>query len=169
MILTKGEILKEIAKGKIKIQPLDKQSIGPASIDLTLGNKLRVFKSKSSELKVIEEDIDYKEITKLINFSKGYLLNPGELVLGITNEKITLSESICGWLNSRSRYARIGLMSHISAPFIAPGVSNKQVLEIFNAGHHKIKLLPNTKICQLVFQQCVGQAKYSGKWKNQEL
>jgi len=169
MILTKGEILKEIGQGGIKIQPLNKQSIGPASVDLTLGNKLRIFRGKSSGLKVIGEDVDYKKITKIIDFSKGYLLNPGELVLGITKEKITLSESLCGWLNSRSRYARIGLMSHISAPFIAPGVSNKQVLEIFNAGHHAIKLLPNTKICQLVFQQCIGKAKYSGKWRNQEL
>lgn len=169
MILTKDIILEKIKSKEIKIQPLDRQSIGPASVDLTLGNKLRIFDSKSSGLKVIDEDIDYKKITKIIKFSKGYLLNPGELVLGITKEKITLSDDICGWLNSRSRYARIGLMSHISAPFIAPGVSNKQVLEIFNAGHHKIKLLPNTKICQLVFQQCIGHAKYQGKWKSQEL
>lgn len=50
-----------------------------------------------------------------------------------TKECITLSDNICGWINSRSRFARIGLMSHVTAPFISPGISNKQVLEIFNA------------------------------------
>lgn len=166
MILTKPEILKEIKKGRIKIEPFDGKAIGPASIDLTLDNLLRIFNSKE---KTIEEDIDFKKITKLINISKGYVLKPGKLVLGITKERITLPENICGWLNSRSKFARIGLMSHVAAPFIAPGISNRQVLEIFNADHNKIKLIPGTKICQLVFQQCKGKAKYLGKFKNQEL
>lgn len=165
MILTKEEIIKEIKKDKIKIEPFDEKAIGPASVDLTLANKLRVFNSN----KTIEEDIDYKKITKLIDISRGYILKPGELVLGITEEKITLPENICAWINSRSRFARIGLMSHITAPFIAPGVSNKQVLEIYNCGKNKIKLIPGTKLCQLVFQECKGKAKYSGVFKNQEL
>ena len=166
MILTKPENLKAIKKDLIKLEPYDENAIGPASIDLTLSNQLRIFNSNH---KIIEEDIDYKKITKLINISEGYILKPSELVLGITQEKVTLPENICGWLNSRSRFARIGLMSHITAPFIAPGVSNKQVLEIYNAGPNKIKLTPGTKICQIVFHECKGKFKYQGKWKNQEL
>jgi dCTP deaminase len=166
MILTKQEILKQIKKKRIIIEPFDESSVGPASLDLTLDNKLRVFNSKS---KVIREDVDYKKIYNLIDISQGYILKPGELVLGITMEKITLPEDICGWLNSRSRFARIGLMSHMTAPFIAPGVSNRQVLEIFNAGKNKIELIPGTKICQLVFQECKGKAKYTGNFQNQEL
>jgi len=165
MILTKSIILELIKKGKIKIEPLSEESIGPASIDLTLDKEIRIFDSN----KIIDENADYHNITKLKDISKGYILKPGELILGITKEKIILPENICGWLNSRSRFARVGLMSHITAPFIAPGVSNHQVLEIFNASKNKIKLLPNTKICQLVLQQCKGKAKYEGKWKNQKL
>ena len=167
MILAKPEILKEIAKKRIKVEPFDKNTIGPASIDLTLDREIRIFNSDKNIL--LNENADYKSITKIIDISKGYLLKPGELVLGITKEKITLPENICGWLNSRSRFARIGLMSHITAPFIAPGISNKQVLEIYNAGNHTIKLMPNIKICQLVLRECKGKAKYSGKFKNQKL
>jgi dCTP deaminase len=166
MILTNGEILKEIENNRIKIEPFDLSAVGPASIDLTLDNQLRVFTSKE---KIIEEDIDYKKITTLINIEDNYILQPNELVLGITKEKITLPEDICGFLNSRSRYARIGLMSHITAPFVSPGVSNKQVLEIFNAGHNAIKLIPGTKICQMAFAKCSGKAKYSGEFKDQDL
>ncbi|MCX6748233.1 MAG: dCTP deaminase [Candidatus Pacearchaeota archaeon] len=167
MILTQKEILKEIKKGRIKLEPYSKLAVGPASIDLTLDNKIRVFNPNSQH--VVNENVDYKKITKLVDIVQGYILKPGELVLGITKEKITLSENICGWLNSRSRFARIGLMSHITAPFIAPGVSNKQVLEIFNASKNKIKLIPGVKICQLVLQECKGKARYSGIFRNQEL
>lgn len=167
MILTQKEILKQIAEGKIKITPFDKLSVGVASIDLTLSNKIRTFSNESHAL--VNENVDYKKITKIIDINDGYILKPQELVLGITKEKITLPDNICGWLNSRSRFARIGLMSHISAPFICPGVSNHQILEIFNASQHNIKLMPNVKICQLVLQYCKGNAKYEGVFKNQTL
>ena len=91
------------------------------------------------------------------------------MVLGITKEKVTLPEDIAGWLQSRSRYARIGLMSHSTAPFILPGISNHQILEIFNAGSHDLLLIPGEKICQLIFQRCEGNAKYKGKFKDQTL
>jgi len=73
-------------------------------------------------------------------------------VLGITKERITLPGDVCGWLNSRSRFARIGLMSHIAAPFLAPGISNRQILEIYNAGRNKILLTPGMRICHLVLR-----------------
>ncbi|MBS3122143.1 dCTP deaminase [Candidatus Woesearchaeota archaeon] len=167
MILTQKEILKEISKGRVKIEPFDKSLIGPASIDLTLSNKIRIFNNEGHAL--VNEDVDYTKITKIIDINEGYILKPQELVLGITKEKITLPDNICGWLNSRSRFARIGLMSHISAPFICPGVSNHQILEIFNASQHKIKLMPDVKICQLVLQYCKGNARYEGVFKDQML
>ncbi len=168
MILTKEEIIKKIESGEIKIEPFDKENVGPASIDLTLGNRLRVFKKEAKPIEIVE-GVDYKKVTKIINFDNGYILKPGELVLGITKERIKLSPSLAGWLQSRSRFARVGLMSHITAPFVAPGVFNHQVLEIFNAGQIEIKLLPNTKICQLIVEECKGKAVYKGKFKNQRL
>ena len=82
-------------------------------------------------------------------------------------EKITLSEDLCGWLEGRTRFARLGLMIHISASFMQPGISNQQVLEISNMGHVPYRLKEGTKICQFVFQQTKGKAKYVGSFKNQ--
>jgi dCTP deaminase len=166
MILAKPEILKQIKNGRIRIEPYDENAIGPASIDLTLDNSLRIFNTNQH---ITQGDIDYRTLTKLVDIIDGYLLKPGELVLGITRERITLPEDLCGWLNSRSRFARIGLMSHIAAPFIAPGISNKQILEIYNAGRNKIRLTTGMKICHIVLQECKGTAKYTGAWKDQEL
>jgi dCTP deaminase len=168
MILTKEEILKEIKVNRVKIEPFQKNSVGPATIDLTLSDKIRIFKYPDKTVKV-EEKINFKKLTKLVDIKKGYILKPNELILGITKEKITLPDDICGWLNSRSRFARIGLMSHITAPFISPGISSYQVLEIFNAGHNNLKLVPGQRICHLILQKCLGKAKYTGKFKKQRL
>jgi dCTP deaminase len=166
MILAKPEILRQIHDGRIRIEPYDEDAVGPASIDLTLDSKLRVF---NTDQHITRPDIDYKTLAKLVDISDGYLLEPGELVLGITKERITLPGDVCGWLNSRSRFARIGLMSHIAAPFLAPGISNRQILEIYNAGRNKIRLTPGMKICHVVLQECKGSARYTGAWKDQEL
>ena len=168
MILTKEEVLKEISEKRIKITPFDRKAVGPASVDLTLDSKLRIFKVEQKPL-IIHDKVDYKKSTRLVDIRNGYILMPGELVLGITKEKITLPGDVCGWLNSRSRFARHGLMSHITAPFINPGVSNRQVLEIYNASPRKLKIMPGLKICQIIFQRCEGKAEYKGTFKNQSL
>ena|SRR3989338_8069370 len=163
-ILTKKEILKCIKNGKIKITHYNANNVGPGSIDLSLADIFRVFKKSN---KIYDADkTDYKDITKRIK-SGSIVLNPGETILGITKEKITLSEDLCGWLEGRTRFARLGLMIHISASFMQPGISNQQVLEISNMGHVPYRLKEGTKICQFVFQQTKGKAKYVGSFKNQ--
>jgi len=164
-ILTKPELIQEIKKKRIKITPFNIKNIGPASIDLTLDNKFRIF-SNSKKIFVASDKADYKKITKLIT-SKDIILNPQDTILGITKEKISLPSDICGWLEGRSRFARIGLMVHISAPFMQPGINNKQVLEISNMSHIPIKIKAGTKICQFIFQRVYGNAKYKGIFKNQ--
>ena len=168
MILTKKEILNEIKLGRVKISPYDPKAVGPASIDLSLGDKIRVFVSPEIPIPV-KGTADYKKYSKLVSIKKGFLLQPHKMILGITKEKIQLPDNVAGWLQSRSRYARIGLMSHSTAPFILPGVKNHQILEIFNAGEHDLLLIPGEKICQLILQRCEGSAKYNGRFKNQTI
>jgi len=43
-ILTKDEIFKEIKAGNIEITPFKRDRVGPASIDLHLGNEFSMFK-----------------------------------------------------------------------------------------------------------------------------
>lgn len=164
-VLTKNEILKEIKKGTIKIEPYVKENIGPSSVDLTLWNKFRVFK-KSKKVFDVHDNTDYKKITKLI-IADSIVVKPQETVLAITKEKLTLAPNICGWLEGRSRFARVGLMVHISASFMNPGISNHQVLEISNMGRIPLRLHAGTKICQFIFEKAIGKAKYEGKFKEQ--
>ncbi len=167
MILTRNEILKEIEKGRIKIEPLNKNQIGPASIDLTLGDEFRTFKRRIFSYK-INEEADFEKLTRKRKVKKYITLHPNEFVLGITKEKITLPENICGWLSGRSKFARLGIAVHITADFINPGISNKQVLEIKNVSHIPLKLQVGTRVAQIVLEKTKGKAKYKGKFSKQE-
>lgn len=163
-ILTKNEIIKALKKRDVKIEPLNLRNIGPGSIDLTLDNRFRVFKNNKTKL-ALSEDMDYK---KLSTEKFGPLiLNPGEFVLGITKEKITLPSNLCGFLSGRSRFARLGILVHATASFIQPGISNKQVLEIYNLSQRKIILKEGLRICQLCLQKTKGKALYQGRFKKQ--
>jgi dCTP deaminase len=168
MILTHDSIINLIQKKKVVITPFDPLCVGPASIDLTLDGEIRVFVKKHKNIDVTSI-VDYKKYTAPKKIPSGYLLQPGELILGITKETITLPSNVCGLLQSRSRFARVGLMSHITAPFVSPGVSNRQVLEIFNAGPVPLRIHPGVKICHIILVKCDGDAIYHGQYMHQTL
>lgn len=170
MAILIGKELKEaIESGRIKIEPFDGARIGPGSIDLTLGNDFRIF-PKSEDVFQIRDDSSFEDITELISIKDGetITINPGEMILGITQEKITLPKNISGRLEGRSRFARFGLAVHVTASFMQPGISNRQVLEIVNLGHRPLALSPGIKICQFIFEECKGEAEYKGIFSEQE-
>eukprot|EP01105_Mastigella_eilhardi_P007277 TRINITY_DN18777_c0_g1_i1.p1 TRINITY_DN18777_c0_g1~~TRINITY_DN18777_c0_g1_i1.p1 ORF type:complete len:187 (-),score=56.94 TRINITY_DN18777_c0_g1_i1:100-615(-) len=169
-VLCRDEILKAMRAGEITITPCDEGCIGPASMDLSLGNEFRFFKTAPATVP-ISADTDYKTITQLVDVpdGKSFVLLPGQLCLSITKENVKLSPRICGLLEGRSRFARLGLFVHITASFINPGIDNRQVLEIYNASNHALELFPGTKICQFVFLEMKGEAVYQGLYSAQSL
>ncbi len=169
MILTHDVILQEIEAGNIVIDPYDPANVGPASVDLHIGNVFRRFVS-ARHIVDIKEDTNYEALTELVHVPDGasYLLLPGETILALTRERICLGPGLCGWLEGRSRFARLGLLVHISASFMAPGIENKQALEISNFSPMVMALYPGTKICQFIFQRTEGAAKYSGRFSAQD-
>ena len=167
-VLIGKEILKALKQKLISIEPLDSSQIGPGSIDLTLGNDFRIFK-KQSKTYHVKDDSLFQDITRAVHVKDGssIVVKPGEMILGITKEKITLADNISGRLEGRSRFARFGLAVHVTAGFMHPGISNHQVLEIVNLGHTPLALYPGTKICQFIFEKCDGHAQYQGRFVKQ--
>ena len=167
MILSGDEIREEIKKGRIQIEPFSDDQIGPASVDLHLDNEFRTFK-KAHDIFHVHDETDYKKITDLVRVDNYFLLMPGETVHGITKEKLTLPDDICGWLEGRSRFARIGLLVHITASFMQPGISNRQVLEMNNVAPVPLAIYPGTRLCQFIFQRMEGKARYKGIYRKQD-
>jgi dCTP deaminase len=166
-ILTHDVILDYIDKKVIRINPFDPARVGPASIDLTLDKTFRVFKNLHEPLQLDSDSFNPDIFSEVITVEKSITLQSGQTILGITVEKLTLPSTLCGWIQGRSRFARIGLMVHISSSFIQPGVDNKQVLEMFNAGPMPITIFPGISICQIVLEETLGSASYHGKFQHQ--
>jgi len=167
MILTRDVILREIERGRIVVDPLLPDQIGPASIDLHLGDEIRVMEGGPDVIDVTEE-ADYRTVTQVRPLSGPYLLKPGETIHGITRERIRLPGDICGWLEGRSRFARLGLTIHITSGFVAPGVDNHQVLEMNNVAGRPLAIHAGTRLCHLVLQRAEGSAIYRGRFAGQD-
>ena len=167
-ILTRDEILSAVERGDIAIDPFDPSMVGPASVDLHLGRSFRVFKPARQSVR-IDGTSDYRDLSEKVVVPEGetMLLMPGETVLGLTHERVSLAPDLCGWLEGRSRFARVGLLVHISASFMQPGIRNHQVLEMTNFGPNPLELVPGIPICQFIFQRTVGEAVYQGTWAGQ--
>ena len=160
--------MKLLEEGQIQVTPLDAAQVGPTSIDLTLGNEFRVFK-KVRGIYHVKEEAQFEEVSESVHVAdEDYLLlMPYELVHGITRERIRLPNNLAGRIEGRSRFARIGLMVHMTAGLVQPGSDNKQVLEISNMSSMPLALHPGTRICQIVLEEVHGEAKYEGRFKDQ--
>ncbi len=169
-VLTKERIVSLIKSNQLKIHPFSLSQIGPASIDLHLSNVFRIF-NKINDIFEVKEDSDYHKITKIVKVKRdeSILLSPGEFVQGVTIEKISIPNNISGRIEGRSRFARVGLVVHLSSAFVNPGFNGKLVLEIANFSPVPLKIKPNLKICQLVLETVEGSAKYKGKFYGQSL
>jgi len=167
-VLGRDQILRFIADGWLKIDPFERNQVGPASVDLHLGDTFRVFE-KSREILHVREDADYKRITRTVRVEKdGYLLvMPGELVEGVTRENISLNPGLSARIEGRSRFARLGLLVHLSSGFIQPGSTGKVVLEILNVSPFPLALHPGTVICQVIIEEAKDASGYTGVFSGQ--
>lgn len=166
MILTRDKILEEIAAGSILIDPFDESMVGPASVDLHLDNEIRVTETSSTPIDVVD-DVDFRDHSEVRTLEEPFALASGQTILGITRERIKLASNLCGWLEGRSRFARVGLMIHVTAGFVSPGVDNRQVLEISNVSDRTLNIHAGTRLCQIVIQRTEGHAVYAGRFARQ--
>lgn len=172
MILSRDEIVREVEAGRIKIEPFERNNLSTASIDLTVSRYFRRLVRVDDPIEVrVEVDYRSPSITRLVEVPQGGFIEvaPQETLLGITQERIGLPDDVCGWFEGRSRFARLGLLVHISAGFMQPGTFNNQVLEISNMSPRPLRLFPGTPLCQFIFQRTAGKAKHSGRYTMQTI
>ena len=165
-VLTRDVILTELDEGRIRIDPMDRNQIGVASIDLTLGREIREIESSDEPIRVVDET-DYRDHTRVRTLDTPYRLEPGVTIHGITAEHVSLPDDLCGFLEGRSRFARLGLMIHVTSAYVQPGVSNRQVLEMSNVSSRALEIVAGVRICQLVLMRTEGRAVYDGRFKDQ--
>jgi len=149
MIIPDHKIKKLLKEGKIKIEPLKEEQIKSACVDLSLGSEFRTFRHISEPYIDSKTPKNYTNI--VVMDDDRFILHPGEFVLGITEEKISLPSDITAYVDGKSSLGRIGITAHITSGFIDPGFEGKLVLEITNLGKMPVVLYSGMKICKILF------------------
>jgi dCTP deaminase len=159
-MLSGDEIIKQMELGNIVIKPFDKESIGPNSYSLHMGDELVVYEEDVLECKKPNK-------TRTIKIpEEGYILRPGELYLARTTEYTETFKHV-PLLNGRLSLAALGISIHITAGFGDNGFKGTWTLEIFCI--KPVKIYPNMKVCHICYFPIVGDEsiKYQGKYLNQ--
>ncbi|MEE2703977.1 MAG: dCTP deaminase [Myxococcota bacterium] len=167
-VLTRDAIFNEIRLGRVRIDPLEDDQVGPASIDLHLGDELRIPDPEATGPLSVSEETDPNSVTRVVRLDRPYVLMPGSTVHGITRERVSLPPDLCGWIEGRSHVARLGLMVHVTAGFMHPGVDNHQVLEMSSVAPIPLVIHAGSRICQIILQRTEGAASYRGRFAAQD-
>jgi len=151
MILSDRELRRRLQDGSIRVEPLlDLETqLQPASIDLRLGHAFqRMRKAGAFPVSIVE-----------IAQGDDFVLQPGELALGSTLERIAVPTDLVARVEGRSSVGRLGVLVHATAGFIDPGFEGEITLELANLGPTAVRLRPEERVCQIVFQTMTSPAE----------
>lgn len=157
MVLSDRDIIQRISDDELVIDPYEESLVEPASVDLRMGDELKIVKTKyqpGTPVNLGDPDGDeyrYEEVPEMT-------LLPGELYLATTKERVELPDDIAANVLGRSSLGRLGVSVHQTAGFIDPGFEGEITLEITNHGPQIVQLEPGLRICQIVFKRLTSPA-----------
>jgi len=148
MILTDTNIKESIKNGEIIIEPYREECLGTNSYDVHLGKHLAVY---------VDKVLDAKSHNKVKHFEiqdEGYILEPGELYLGVT-EEYTETHKAVPFLEGKSSIGRLGIDIHATAGKGDVGFCNTWTLEI--SCIKPVKVYAGMPIGQLIYFSTEGE------------
>ena len=151
MVLSDRTIREEIAAGRIVVEPFDDALVQPCSIDVRIGDSFRVF--RNSRYAYIDVKQPMEDLTELVTVDDGapFILHPGEFVLGVVLERISLPDDVVATLDGKSSLGRLGLVVHQTAGVVDAGFQGHITLELANMANLPITVYPGMRIGQLTF------------------
>ena len=160
MLLSDRDIRAEVEAGRVGLDPWDASMIQPSSVDVRLDKFFRLF--DNHKYPVIDPAEDQPELTRLVEVdpADGFVLHPGEFVLGSTLEQVTLPDDLAARVEGKSSLGRLGLLTHATAGFVDPGFTGHVTLELSNVATLPIMLWPGMKNGQLCFFRLSSPAEH---------
>jgi len=158
MILSDKKILASIANGEIVIEPFDISNLGTNSYDVHLGKHLAMYRDRVLDAKRHNE-IEHIEIGP-----EGFVLQPGTLYLGVT-EEYTETHNAVPFLEGKSSVGRLGIDIHATAGKGDVGFCNTWTLEISCV--QPVRIYAGMPVGQLIYFAVDGDIEnYYNKKKN---
>jgi dCTP deaminase len=148
MILTDKEILAQMAKGNIVIEPFNRDFLGTNSYDVHLGKYLATYKDQIIDARK-HNQIEVFEIPE-----EGFVLQPNTLYLGVTQE-YTESHAHVPFLEGKSSVGRLGIDIHATAGKGDVGFCNTWTLEI--SVTQQVRVYLGMPIGQLIYFEVKGE------------
>lgn len=147
-VLNDTLLIDAIRSGDLNFEPeLSIKRIQPASVDMTLDATVEEIPQGIRVDFASKEKLTRKEV---VIGDDGYVLKPGQIVVGFTAEKMSLSKQITGRVYGRNSLVSWGL--DVSASnYVNPGYSGKMPLCIRNTSNNEIVLRKGMRICQMVY------------------
>ncbi|MFN0013742.1 MAG: dCTP deaminase [Saprospiraceae bacterium] len=142
MILTDKKILEAIEAGEIVIEPYRRECLGTNSYDVHLGKYLGLYRDRVLDARQ-HNSIDLIEMP-----DEGFVLQPGTLYLGVT-EEYTETHATVPFLEGKSSVGRLGIDIHATAGKGDVGFSNHWTLEISCA--QPVRVYAGMPIGQLIY------------------
>ncbi len=165
MILSDRDIKAAIASGKVLIENTQgtdlNAHIHASSMDLRLGNVFKVYEHSRYSLLDPKNPKTFAQNMRIITIPDGepFIVQPGEFILGVTQEKITVPDDLVVRVEGRSSLGRLGIIVHSTAGFVDPGFSGTITLEISNLNRLPVALYPGMRVCQLAFEMMSSPAE----------
>jgi dCTP deaminase len=164
MLLSDRDLRVLIEQGNVYVptenNPLDLDlQLGPSSIDLRLAPEVLLFDNHAMRIIDLSEKIPPRMRRVTIDDKDGFVLHPGEFVLGSTLEAVKVPTDMVALLEGRSSLGRLGLIIHATAGFVDPGFEGQITLEMQNIGNQPLLLRPYQRVCQLCFYQLSSHAE----------
>ena len=165
MILSDRDIKAAIEEGRVQItseHPSDiLEHIHASSMDLRLGSTFKLYEhSKFAVLDPKQPETFAKGMrTVIVEDGEPFIVQPGEFVLGVTQEKITVPDDLVARVEGRSSLGRLGIIIHSTAGFVDPGFEGTITLEISNLNRLPVALYPGMRVCQVAFEQMSSPAE----------
>jgi len=167
-MLSDHEILEEIKKGNIVIEPFRREQLNSNSYDVRLGEYYAVEMPPNQTLDPFSEFL-VKRHWKIKKATDFIIIHPGETILAHTQEIIGGRKNIASKMNARSSLGRLGISVWECAGFGDVGFINKWTMEITNHLNVKVILYVGMRIAQISFFR-VGYVlkEYKGKYGQEE-
>jgi dCTP deaminase len=160
-VLADHQIERALRTGELTVTPFDPCMIRPAALSLRLGSDAALL---DAEHPIDTRDIGtYPELRARTPDEDGRLIiNPGEVLLVPTLERIVLSDRLTGILDGISDVARLGI-SVVLSQQVSPGFGAPDgavlTLEICSRLRVPVAMYPGTRICNLMLIRCGRAAR----------
>lgn len=143
------------------IKPFDHRMVQPASIDVRLGPKFRVFENHTQEF--IDPREDQSDLLREVEVARGghFVLHPGQFVLGVSFERFEIPTDLAARVEGKSSLGRLGLHVHATAGFVDPGFQGYLTFEMTLHAPLPLRLYPGMKIGQVAFMKLDQPAQVS--------